>query len=106
MTTNGNGGGGRAGIGFVGALQLALIVLKLCGVITWAWIWVLTPVWVSALFGAGIVSLVIAGGILYAIVTAQRDLPPARHDDERTRSLHGPVRKWGYRHTNRTGGGD
>ena len=30
---------GAAGIGFFGLLQIAFIVLKLCGVITWSW-WV------------------------------------------------------------------
>lgn len=31
------------GIGFVGLLQLAFIVLKLVGVISWSWFWVLSP---------------------------------------------------------------
>lgn len=34
------------GIGFTGLLQLALIILKLCGVIKWSWAVVLTPLWV------------------------------------------------------------
>ena len=38
------------GIGFVGLLQIAFIVLKLCNVITWAWIWVLAPAWIYVLF--------------------------------------------------------
>ena len=33
------------GIGFCGLLTIAFIVLKLCGVITWSWIWVLAPFW-------------------------------------------------------------
>ena len=39
------------GIGFVGALQIAFIVLKLIGVIKWSWLWVLSPLWISALIG-------------------------------------------------------
>ena len=35
------------GIGFGGLLTIAFIVLKLCGVITWKWIWVLSPLWIS-----------------------------------------------------------
>ena len=31
------------GIGFLGALTLIFIVLKLCGIIHWSWIWVLMP---------------------------------------------------------------
>ena len=36
------------GIGFTGLLTVAFIVLKLCGVIGWSWMWVLSPVWISA----------------------------------------------------------
>lgn len=35
------------GIGFAGLLTIAFIVLKLCGVITWKWVWVLSPIWIS-----------------------------------------------------------
>lgn len=35
------------GIGFPGALTIAFIVLKLLGKITWSWIWVLSPIWIS-----------------------------------------------------------
>lgn len=39
----------RGGISFVGALTLIFIVLKLCKVIDWSWIWVLSPIWISFL---------------------------------------------------------
>ncbi len=32
---------------FVDLLTLAFIVLKLCGVIEWSWIWVLSPMWIG-----------------------------------------------------------
>jgi len=35
------------GIGFVGALQITFVVLKLCKVIDWSWWWVLSPIWIS-----------------------------------------------------------
>lgn len=35
------------GIGYGGLLTIVFIVLKLCGVITWKWIWVLAPMWIS-----------------------------------------------------------
>ena len=38
------------GIGFTGLLTLAFIILKLCGVITWSWLWVLSPIWISIIF--------------------------------------------------------
>ena len=37
------------GIGFTGFLTVAFIVLKLCGVISWSWIWVLSPIWISTI---------------------------------------------------------
>ena len=37
----------KGGIGFVSLLTLAFIVLKLVGVISWPWIWVLSPIWIS-----------------------------------------------------------
>lgn len=33
------------GIGFAGLLAVAFIVLKLTGVISWSWWWVLAPLW-------------------------------------------------------------
>lgn len=36
-----------AGIGFTGLLTIVFIVLKLCGIITWSWLWVLSPIWIS-----------------------------------------------------------
>lgn len=35
------------GITFVSLLQLVFIVLKLCGVITWSWVFVLMPLIVA-----------------------------------------------------------
>jgi hypothetical protein len=37
------------GIGFVGLLTIVFITLKLCGVISWSWWWVLSPVWITAI---------------------------------------------------------
>ena len=31
-------------------LSLIFIVLKLCDVIAWSWIWVLSPIWIGILF--------------------------------------------------------
>lgn len=38
-----NGGG----IGFAGALTILFIGLKLAGYITWSWLWVMSPIWIS-----------------------------------------------------------
>lgn len=45
--TNNNSKSASGGIGFFGMLTLIFIVLKLCGVINWSWIWVLAPTWIS-----------------------------------------------------------
>ena len=38
-----------SGIGFTGLLTIVFIVLKLCNVITWSWLWVLSPLWISCI---------------------------------------------------------
>ena len=34
------------GLGFCSVLTIVFIVLKLCDVIHWSWIWVLSPLWI------------------------------------------------------------
>ena len=48
---------GNNGIGFAGLLTIVFIVLKLCGVISWTWIWVLSPLWITAAITITIVIL-------------------------------------------------
>jgi len=38
------------GIGFVGLLTIAFIILKLTNQISWSWWWVLSPLWIIGLF--------------------------------------------------------
>lgn len=38
------------GIGFVGLLTIVFIVLKLCKVIEWSWLWVLSPIWLYVIY--------------------------------------------------------
>lgn len=49
-----------SGIGFTGLLTVAFIVLKLCGVISWSWWWVFSPIWISVL----LVLLIIIGATI------------------------------------------
>lgn len=49
------------GIGFAGALTILFIALKLLNKITWSWLWVLSPLWISA-------ALVIVGLIVFFII--------------------------------------
>lgn len=49
----------KGGIGFVGLLTLAFIVLKLVGVIDWPWLWVLSPLWITALIVTLLIVLIL-----------------------------------------------
>lgn len=46
------------GIGFSGLLTIVFIVLKLCGVINWSWIWVFSPMWINAALCVAIILIV------------------------------------------------
>ena len=46
------------GLGFADALALLFIALKLCGIINWSWIWVVSPIGISISF-LGLIFLVI-----------------------------------------------
>jgi hypothetical protein len=50
------------GIGFVGLLTIAFIVLKLTGYINWSWWWVWSPVWIAALVFVAIVTVILLIG--------------------------------------------
>lgn len=54
------------GVGFAGLLTLVFIVLKLCNVIAWKWVWVLSPLWIS--FGLVILILVIYGIVAWFLI--------------------------------------
>jgi hypothetical protein len=49
------------GMSFSSILALIFIVLKLCGVINWSWVWVLSPIWITFIIG------LIAIGVIYLI---------------------------------------
>lgn len=53
------------GMGFCGWLTIAFIVLKLCGVISWSWLWVLAPLWI----GWALVLLILGGVALGAWIS-------------------------------------
>ena len=53
-----------SGIGFLGLLAILFITLKLTGVITWSWLWVLAPIWIP--FVIAVFVLIIVGIIVIA----------------------------------------
>ena len=50
---------GGAGIGFTGLLTITFIVLKLTHVISWSWVWVLSPIWISTIVFLLVVTIII-----------------------------------------------
>jgi hypothetical protein len=52
-----NSSSSSSGIGFPGLLTVLFIGLKLTGKITWPWVWVLSPLWISALLAVAILGL-------------------------------------------------
>jgi hypothetical protein len=63
MTNNNNSGetkvisGGSASLGTI--LGVVFIILKLTGVISWSWVWVLAPFWIPLALVALIVAIII-----------------------------------------------
>ncbi len=57
----------NGGMGIVSFLTVLFVVLKVIGAISWSWLWVLSPIWISVicailLFGIVLVSGKIAKG--------------------------------------------
>ena len=52
----------RSGLGIVSTLTLVFIVLKLLEVIRWPWIWVISPVWISAIFALIVFAIILIAG--------------------------------------------
>ncbi len=57
------------GIGFTGLLAVAFIVLKLTGVISWSWWWVLAPLWLPIIVGL----VLIAVSLVYLKIQMKKD---------------------------------
>lgn len=56
-----------SGMGFSGWLTILFVGLKLTGHITWPWVWVLSPLWISALIGLTILAIVLIVAIAAGI---------------------------------------
>ena len=53
------------GLGIGGVLLIIFVVLKLCGLITWSWLWVLSPLWISII----LIMVIYAIAILSVIIS-------------------------------------
>ena len=51
----------KVGFGFLDALAILFIALKLLGIITWSWVWVLAPLWIQLiLLIIGLIAIALA----------------------------------------------
>ena len=60
MSSNNNRGNG---LSLAGVLTVVFVVLKLCNLINWSWVWVLSPIWIS---------LALLGMILFWVAVSDR----------------------------------
>lgn len=59
-------------ISFTGALTIAFIVLKLCNVIDWSWIWVLCPLWIGFVLGLAVLSVLGIAFIIACFINSRK----------------------------------
>ena len=52
----------NSGMGFISVLTLIFIVLKLTNNISWSWIWVLSPIWITTVLLIIIFAVIMIGG--------------------------------------------
>ena len=60
------------GIGFVGLLTIVFITLKLLGVITWSWVWVLAPLWISLAIGIIAILVILVIAVVMTLIDKER----------------------------------
>ena len=52
----------NSGYGIVSILTIIFVVLKLTNNIDWSWVWVLSPIWITLIIGAGLFAIVLIVG--------------------------------------------
>ena len=52
----------NSGLGIVSILTLIFIILKITNKISWSWIWVLSPIWVTFIFAIIIFVIILIVG--------------------------------------------
>jgi hypothetical protein len=58
----------NSGMGLSGWLTVLFVGLKLTGYITWPWVWVLSPLWISALLVIVLIAIVFLIAILKGVI--------------------------------------
>jgi hypothetical protein len=63
-----NNSSSSSGIGFTGLLTVLFVGLKLTHVITWSWLWVLSPIWISFLIGLALAVIILISAALAGLL--------------------------------------
>ena len=93
MNSNSNNNGSAAGgIGFCGLLTIAFIVLKLTGVISWSWLWVLAPIWIPAAIVLAVLLVVL---IVVLVKEGVKQTEEKRRRQERSLGIDEQARRYG-----------
>lgn len=77
----------RGGIGFLGALGLLFIGLKLTGHITWSWWWVTLPLWGVPAFGLSIAAVCLVLLLLIRLCEKMYEIVRARRAKRRREGI-------------------
>lgn len=72
MSSNTNSNSSSGGLGFVGALTILFVALKLTNVIHWSWVWVLSPLWIGVVVVAAVLFLAAFGFLVKAMYKDRR----------------------------------
>lgn len=65
-------------IGFTGLLTIIFVLAKLVGYISWPWVWIFAPIWISFSLVVGIFLLSVFGIVSVAIFTRKPYTPRRR----------------------------
>ncbi len=52
----------KGGMGIVSFLTVLFVVLKVTGALSWSWLWVFSPIWISAICAILLVGIVLVSG--------------------------------------------
>lgn len=93
MNNNSNNNGSAAGgIGFCGLLTIAFIVLKLTGVISWSWLWVLAPIWIPTAIVLAVLLVVL---IVVLVKEGVKQTEEKQRRQERSLGIDEQARRYG-----------
>lgn len=92
MNENRNNSSAAGGIGFCGLLAIAFIVLKLTGVISWSWLWVLAPIWIP---GAIVIAVLLVVLVVILVKETTKQAEERQRRELRSSGIDEEARRYG-----------